>query len=334
MVKAIAGRRQTPLGRRRRPAVDLSLSRRVIRQHGRLQDRNFPAAAADQLEDQLPLDATDCRYVLRLSHRRWAHQPACFHSSLRPTAATVRSGRTCGASIRSTTRQKALPPRSANWRPHGVRLRDQAVLCRSNSRLNDIAVALEAQTYPGPSPRQPLRARRSARSTCPTQPCFDPFGDALVRVASLPRYNVPLQDIHTALDCAARRGRPRVSASPPSIHHPWTFHARPPPGWRGSPTDLETLSAQSRPWDFLTSYLLDRTEIGRLMASAVTVAARMRNVAVWQFLNFLREQSPVQVRRADPTHARARAPARAARPRSATCVRCRRPRCTWMPCVS
>ena len=28
------------------------------------------------------------------------------------------------------------------------------------------------------------------------------------------------------------------------------------------------------------------------MASADTVAARMRNVAVWQFLNFLREQNP------------------------------------------
>jgi DNA helicase-2/ATP-dependent DNA helicase PcrA len=29
------------------------------------------------------------------------------------------------------------------------------------------------------------------------------------------------------------------------------------------------------------------------MAGAVTVPARMRNVAVWQFLNFLRDHSPV-----------------------------------------
>ena len=52
---------------------------------------------------------------------------------------------------------------------------------------------------------------------------------------------------------------------------------------------------ETRAWEFLTSYLLDRTDLGRAMAAADTVAARMRNVAVWQFLNFLREQSPVRV---------------------------------------
>ena len=39
--------------------------------------------------------------------------------------------------------------------------------------------------------------------------------------------------------------------------------------------------------------MLDRTDIGRIMAGAATVPARMRNVAVWQFLNFLRDHSPV-----------------------------------------
>lgn len=175
----------------------------------------------------------------------------------------------------------------------GVRLRDQAVLCRSNSRLNDIAVALEARHIPvlhlgSLFERDEVRDLLALLSLA-----IDPFGDALVRVASLPRYNVPLQDIHTALDwLRAEDGRafqhlPRLSAIPGLSTQAAT-------GLTRLAEDLKTLSAQSRPWDFLTSYLLDRTDIGRLMASAVTVTARMRNVAIWQFLNFLREQSPVQ----------------------------------------
>ena len=66
-------------------------------------------------------------------------------------------------------------------------------------------------------------------------------------------------------------------------------------GFRRLATDAAGLSPQGHAWDLLTSYLLERTDIGRGLAAATTVTAYMRNVAIWQFLNFLREQSPVGV---------------------------------------
>ena len=174
----------------------------------------------------------------------------------------------------------------------GIRLRDQAVLCRSNRRLNEIAVALEARNIPvlhlgSLFERDEVRDLLSLMSLA-----VDPFGDALVRVGALPRYDIPLQDIHRALTHLRderRRALERLdelaaltSLSPEGVE-----------GFRLLASDLKGLSSQSQPWDFLTSYLLDRTDVGRTMASASTVPARMRNVATWQFLNFLREHSPV-----------------------------------------
>ena len=81
----------------------------------------------------------------------------------------------------------------------GIRLRDQAVLCRTNRRLNEIAAALELRGIPvlhlgSLFERDEVRDLLALMSLA-----VDPFGDALVRVAALPRYGVSLQDIHAAI---------------------------------------------------------------------------------------------------------------------------------------
>src|SRR5208283_842460 len=81
----------------------------------------------------------------------------------------------------------------------GVRFRDQAVLCRTNARLNEIAVALEARNIPvlhlgSLFERDEIRDLFALMSLA-----VDPFGDALVRVGAFPRYSIPLQDIQVAL---------------------------------------------------------------------------------------------------------------------------------------
>jgi DNA helicase II / ATP-dependent DNA helicase PcrA len=174
----------------------------------------------------------------------------------------------------------------------GVRLRDQAVLCRGNRRLNEIAAALEARNIPvlhlgSLFERDEVRDLLALMSLA-----VDPFGDALVRVGALPRYNIPLQDVHAALvRLRDERGSSlnRLGELPdlPGLSPEGAA------GFRLLAKDLQGLPPQSQPWDFLTLYLLDRTDVGRAMASAGTVTARMRNIAVWQFLNFLREHSPV-----------------------------------------
>ena len=174
----------------------------------------------------------------------------------------------------------------------GVRLRDQAVLCRSNRRLNEIAAALEARNIPvlhlgSLFERDEIRDLLALMSLA-----VDPFGDALVRVGALPRYGIPLQDIHAALvHLRDERKRPLERLDELAALPGLSKEAA--NGFRLLAADLQGLAPQSQPWDFLTTYLLDRTDIGRIMAGAATVPARMRNVAVWQFLNFLRDHSPV-----------------------------------------
>jgi superfamily I DNA/RNA helicase len=174
----------------------------------------------------------------------------------------------------------------------GVSLRDQAVLCRTNARLNEIAAALESRNIPvlhlgSLFERDEVRDLLALMSLT-----VDPFGDALVRVACSPRYDVPMQDLPLAwvtlrTGKGAAISRLKNAAGAPGIS---TAGAA---GLVRLADDLKGLSAQTNPWDFLTTYLLDRTDVGRSMASASTMVSRMRNVAVWQFLNFLRESSPV-----------------------------------------
>ena len=78
----------------------------------------------------------------------------------------------------------------------GVQLRDQAVLCRSNKRLNEIASALEergiAVLHLGSLfEREEIRDLLALLSLA-----VDRFGDGLTRVGAMPRYGLSLQDVY------------------------------------------------------------------------------------------------------------------------------------------
>ena len=57
--------------------------------------------------------------------------------------------------------------------------------------------------------------------------------------------------------------------------------------------DLAGLRTNATAWDFLATYLLDRTDLAKQLGQADSLTAQMRAVAIWQFLNFVREQVPV-----------------------------------------
>ena len=173
----------------------------------------------------------------------------------------------------------------------GIALRDQAVLCRSNSRLNDMAVALETRGIPvlhlgSLFEREEIRDLLALLSLA-----VDRFGDSLVRVAAMGRYGVSLQDVHAATRRLQPAGRPALDglgslAEADGVSTEGTV------AFRQLAEDLTGLNSGISAWEFLSSYLLDRTDFVREMAQATTVKARMRAVAVWQFLNFVRDKSP------------------------------------------
>jgi DNA helicase II / ATP-dependent DNA helicase PcrA len=171
----------------------------------------------------------------------------------------------------------------------GVRLRDQAVLCRSNGRLHEIAAALEVCGVPvlhlgSLFEREDVRDLLALLSLA-----VDPFGDGLARVGTIPRYDLPLQDVRTI----TLRLRETEQAALEKLASVATTAALSEDGARGLArlvADLDGLTTEASPWEFLTTYLLDRTGLLAALAAGDTGADRMRAVAVWQFLNFIRER--------------------------------------------
>jgi len=174
----------------------------------------------------------------------------------------------------------------------GVRLRDQVVLCRTNSRLNDIALTLERRGIPvlhlgSLFERDEVRDLLALLTLA-----VDPFGDGLARVGAMPRYNVPLQDIHTATQAfrfltGAALGKLRKVVKDDVL----SGEGR--EGLARLAGDLDGIASSASPWDVLLTYLLDRTNALAELARGESVRDRMRAVAIWQFLNFVRDRSPV-----------------------------------------
>ena len=173
----------------------------------------------------------------------------------------------------------------------GVSFRDQAVLCRSNRRLNELAEALELRGIPvlhlgSLFEREEIRDLLALLSLA-----VDRFGDGLTRVGAMPRYGLSLQDVHIATR-QLRNGDSRALACLGKLVE---SDGLSPEGARGIARlaeDLEGLTVSTSAWEFLAHYLLDSTGLLREMAGRESVLDTMRAVAVWQFLNFVRERSP------------------------------------------
>lgn len=172
----------------------------------------------------------------------------------------------------------------------GVALRDQAVLCRSNARLSDMATALEAHGVPvlhlgSLFEREEVRDLLAIMSLA-----VDRFGDSLLRVAAIPRYNASLQDVYAAVR-HLRETDQRAFGSLKSLADVDGLSEAGVSAFGRLAEDLDGLDPRASAWDFLSAYLLDRTDLAREMARGATVRHRMRAVAVWQFLNLVRKQS-------------------------------------------
>lgn len=174
----------------------------------------------------------------------------------------------------------------------GVELRDQAVLCRTNDRLNDVAEALERRDIPvlhlgSLFERPEIRDLLSLLSLA-----ADRYGAGFVRIARMHRYAIPAQDVKIVIDHLGDANDYALTRLPGLSSLPGlSIEGR--AGLSRLAADLSGFKPSSNPWDLLTTYLLDRTDHVRLLAAGPRLGDRMRAIAVWQFLNFLRDQAPV-----------------------------------------
>lgn len=175
----------------------------------------------------------------------------------------------------------------------GIRFRDQAVLCRSNKRLNEIASGLEARGVPvlhlgSLFEREEIRDLLALLSFA-----VDRLGEGVVRLAALERYAIPLQDTHSVAQflresTGSISSRLEMAADQPKISTQGVQ------GLRKLSADLAGLRENGSAWEYLTTYLLDRTNLIEQIVSSDAVVSQLRGIAIWQFLNFVRDQSPIK----------------------------------------
>jgi DNA helicase II / ATP-dependent DNA helicase PcrA len=161
----------------------------------------------------------------------------------------------------------------------------QAVLCRTNARLAAIANGLEARGIPvlylgSLFERSEIRDLLSLLSLI-----VEKFAGGLMRVAAMPRYRMSLDDAAAVIRHAHSNDAPPLSWLGPEA----SIESLSPAGKAVLTTlrqDLGGLALDS-PWEFLSSYLLERSTVARDLAGSDSVSDRMRAVAIWQFLDFL-----------------------------------------------
>lgn len=171
----------------------------------------------------------------------------------------------------------------------GVSLREQAVICRSNRHLNEIATVLEVHGIPALHlgslfEREEIRDLLALLSLA-----VDRLGNGLVRVGAMPRYDLSLQGIYIALHHLRDSNQPALSGIE-TLAEAQGLLPDDSAAFARLAQELSGLSPSIPAWEFLSTYLLDRTNLVCETAQATTVTDRIRNVAIWQFLNFARER--------------------------------------------
>ena len=170
----------------------------------------------------------------------------------------------------------------------GVRLREQAVLCRSNARLVNIAAALESRGIPvlhlgSLFERDDVRDLLALLSVA-----VDKFGAGLVRVGAFPRYALSLQDVYSATKWLRESDKKPVEALSACAAEAEGLSEHGRAALSLLAEDLTGLTQSVLPWDFLCVYLLDRTNAVRELVKDESISGQMTTVAFWQFMNFVR----------------------------------------------
>lgn len=171
----------------------------------------------------------------------------------------------------------------------GIAYGGQAVLCASNARLNAIAEGLEARGIPalhlGSLFERPEIKDLLALLSLVT----DPRTAAMVRVATMARHPIPLQDVMRVIE--------RLRAANPASLAWLAIHAEVDDLADGSRDALSRMSAlfegvnaSTDPWLLLAGWTIDGLGLAKTLYLAGDSQSRMQGLAVWQFLNFCRRQ--------------------------------------------
>jgi hypothetical protein len=168
----------------------------------------------------------------------------------------------------------------------GVPFREQAVLCRKGDRLDAIAAVLTRREIPVLRLGNLFERDEVMDVLAVCSLVVDPFGHGLPRIAAMPRYAIPLQDVRTAVRILSRGPEPAIDKLAGVLGSAELSEA----GARGLGrlvADLDGIPARASAWELCTTYLLDRTDLLATVASSTRFEDRVRGLALAQLLDFL-----------------------------------------------
>lgn len=170
--------------------------------------------------------------------------------------------------------------------------RNQAVICKGNARLAEIAAGLEARDIPvlflGPLFDRPeIKEALSLLSLV-----IDPRAMGLTCVASLPPFQMPIQDVAVAMET--------IRSTDKLLPLDWRTILTELDGFtengQASATALvgafDGIEPTATAWQVITKIYLDRTRLAADIGTAARTGNANPALALWQFQNFLRSALP------------------------------------------
>lgn len=174
----------------------------------------------------------------------------------------------------------------------GMSFKDQAVICKGNARLAEIAAGLEKRGIPvlflGPLfDRLEIKQAMSLLSLI-----VDPRAMGILGIASLPVFNIPLEDVSMCIDLL------RKGEQPDQLD--WrgrfaNFEGFSEVGHAGIAALIDVFSefdATATPWKVISQIYLDETRLAADLYQAAKDGSTNPAIAFWQFQNFLRTTVP------------------------------------------
>jgi superfamily I DNA/RNA helicase len=176
-------------------------------------------------------------------------------------------------------------------RASGHSFRNQAVLCSGNERLGRFAQGLERLGIPVLCLGSLFERPEIKDLLCLLSVVVDRRAMGLLRISAITKYTVSLADVACILShLKEHEFEPLQWAS--GLH---AIEGLTPEGIESLTRVGELLDGfgiTADPWTLLATFLLDRSRLAAEIASDSDIRARSRGIAIWQLMNFLRNQPP------------------------------------------
>ncbi len=197
-------------------------------------------------------------------------------SGILPEIRTVENGDLINASLAESILQ---------MRENGFSYRDQVVLCRGNDKLSALAQDLERLGIPVLFLGSLFERQEVKDLIALVSLLVDKRAMGLLRISCWSEFEMPIEDVmHILEHLQLEENESEVWNLSLS-----TLSKKGMSALKNIKAILNGFDSVSHPWEILATVLLDRTRIVADIATSKSVSGQAQGIAIWQFMNFARQ---------------------------------------------